>query len=428
MANLKIAVIGAGSFVFGPAVLQEVFLDHKLAGVELALMDVSRELVELTAAAGNRIAADLGVNSRCTAHTTRDTALDGADFVVCAAARDMRRRFANDRAIALQHDPDSLITEFGGIVGISYSLRQIALFEEICADIRRFCPRAFLLNSANPLPRVCLAAHQLGVHTVGFCSVGYVGLQCAWRALKNETVHYPFTAPRTAFESTAAGVNHLSFLLRLKDRASGTDLLPELRRRAAAIGQPRTAGILARTGYLITSGDEHSQDFLPSDAHSHSLTETSHGSDSDRSERLALLKGIADRSRPYEPLFERQSWEKPISLIVALSNSTPTRFEALNLVNSGQIPALPAGAFVETPAHVSSAGIVPERIHLPAEITAFCRPTAELTTLIVRAGLQHSRPLAHAALDLDPTIVHHAPAHTALDALLTANADILPAY
>jgi len=57
------------------------------------------------------------------------------------------------------------------VAGISYSLRQIALISEVAADMKARCPQAWLLDIANPLPRVTQAAHELGVQTAGFCSV-----------------------------------------------------------------------------------------------------------------------------------------------------------------------------------------------------------------------------------------------------------------
>ena len=171
MSQAKAAIIGAGSFVFGPSVLKQAIIKHRLDGLELAMMDPNRAAVELMAGVGRRMARELGVKATITSHTDRETTLDGADFVICSAARELWRRFEMDCAIIRRHCPDHLITEFGGIAGISYSLRQIALIQEIVGDMKRLCPKAWLLDVANPLPRVAQAAHEEGVPTAGFCSV-----------------------------------------------------------------------------------------------------------------------------------------------------------------------------------------------------------------------------------------------------------------
>src|SRR4051794_31006363 len=160
MATAKIALLGAGSFVFGPSVLIDAITDHRMSGLELALMDPNRDAVDLMAGVGRRLARDAGVDVTISAHTDQAPALDGADFVLCSVAVELRNRFLADVEVARRHAPDHLITEFGGIAGISYSLRQIAMIQGVCADMKRLCPKAWLLDVANPLPRVCQAAQE----------------------------------------------------------------------------------------------------------------------------------------------------------------------------------------------------------------------------------------------------------------------------
>ena len=49
---MKVALIGAGSFVFGPSILHETIVTHRLDDVELALVDLDSEAVELMAGVG----------------------------------------------------------------------------------------------------------------------------------------------------------------------------------------------------------------------------------------------------------------------------------------------------------------------------------------------------------------------------------------
>lgn len=89
---------------------------------------------------GQRMAHETGVDVTVSAHTERETGLAGADFVICSAARDMQRRFVMDVGIIGRLIPGHLVTEFGGVQGLSYSFRQMALIEEIAADIKRLAP------------------------------------------------------------------------------------------------------------------------------------------------------------------------------------------------------------------------------------------------------------------------------------------------
>jgi alpha-galactosidase len=432
MPQLKIAVLGAGSFVFGPSVIKDAILEHRLDDLELALVDPARDVVEPLAAVGRRIADVTGVRATVTAHAQRETALPGSDFVICAAAREIKRRFAMDCDIARRHDPTHVITEFGGIAGISYSLRQIALIEEICADIRRHCPSAWLLDVANPLPRVCQAAHALGVKTAGFCSVSFAGYGIISQLLDGQPSRYPFEAPRAKYDATMAGVNHLTWVVELRDRTTRQDMLPALRDRAAAgetAWNPLCAELLVKTGHLITSGDGHCQDFLPPAPGARSRKDSSHGSVDDRAKRIDLLRAIATGEASWEPLTSRVSWEKPVAFVAAMAGrSEPWDVHALNLANEGQVPNLPRGVFVETPARVTSGAVVPREVALPASVEPYCRGAADVTNAIVRAARKRSRTLLREAVERDPTITDMATGIAALDECLAAHADVLPKY
>lgn len=432
MAAVKVAALGAGSYVFGPSVLNDAILQHGLADVELALMDVDGEVVELMAAIGRRMAREKGLATKVTAHTSRDTALDGASFVVCSAARQLQRRFATDCEIIDKYAPGHIVTEFGGVQGISYSLRQIALIQEIAADMHKYCPRAWLLDAANPLPRVAQAAHEEGVKVAGFCSASLGGYSRLWMVFHGASVTYPFQQPRDAYDARMGGLNHFSWLLALKDKATGADLMPELRRRIASgatTHQPVCERLFKELGYLITVGDDHSRDFLAPSAETSSRREASHGSPEIRQQRLKLMRQIADGSEKWDELIAHPSWERPIDLVAAMAFGKPAAFPSLNLINDrGQIPQLPRNVFVETPCRGSKEGPTPERIDLPEAIVPLCRAAAQVTDTIVRAARQRSVKLVREALELDPTVVDKAAGWRALQESMAAHSDILPKY
>ena len=266
MPSTKVALIGAGSFVFGPSVLAQAILEHKLNDLELVLMDLDAETVTLLAEVAKRMARETNVKTKITATTDRAVALGGADFVINSSARQIHRRFHMDLEIINRLYPEHLVTEFGGVQGISYSLRQIALIQEITADIKRLCPKAMLLNVANPLPRVCQAAQSEGIKTVGFCSAALQTYERLWELFTGEATFYPWTAAREKWNLVMGGTNHFTFLVAMIERASRQDLLPELARKLSAGGTVHAAlsqQLFERTGCLLFPNDSHTQDFLP---------------------------------------------------------------------------------------------------------------------------------------------------------------------
>ena len=199
-------------------------------------------------------------------------------IVICCAAVELQRRFAMDVAIIRRYYPEHLITEFGGVQGISYSLRQIAMIKKLAEAMRRLCPNAWLLSSSNPLPRVCQAAHQMGIHTAGFCSNSMGGHHLIGRVLHGWDEDYPWPQAVARYEAVMAGINHFTFTLSLRERASGRELLAEFIARARQQNgfEPHTAELVQQTDCWPANGDAHMQDFLPPNAASHSQIGRAH--------------------------------------------------------------------------------------------------------------------------------------------------------
>ncbi len=433
MARLKIAVIGVGSFVFGPSILYQAIVEHRLRDVELALVDVDAEMVALMADVGRQMARQADVQVHISAHTSRQEVLEGADFVICSVARQGFKRYEMDRAIIRQYTPGHvhLITEFGGIAGISNSLRQIAMILELADDMQRYCPGAWLLDIANPMPRVCQAASARGIQTLGFCSVSLQVYGMAWQLLYGEALPYPFMAARERWDMTTAGLNHFVWLVDFKEKGTDIDLMPRLRQALAdghTSGNPVSEALARETGYLLVPVDDHTRDFL----HPSPSTPTDdevppfHGTSDERQQRIAQLRRVAQGTENFE--LHNPSWERPIDVIAALAFNEPTTLHSLDIMNEGQIPNLPRNVFVETPCIVTSERVMPQTITLPEAVVPLCQRTAQVTDTIVQSALQQSRSLVHRAIELDPTVLDKAAGIRAIDACLDAHSDMLPHY
>jgi alpha-galactosidase len=394
-------------------------------------MDVDREILEPLTGAARRIADQAGIDVQITGHLDRRDAMQGADFVLSAAAPEMAARLETDQQIIARHLPDHIITEFGGIVGISYSLRQIAFYQALADDMLARCPGAWLLDAANPMPRICQATALRGVPTAGFCSAADEVYTMLWHLFEGENIDYPYTEARQRWQVTTAGLNHFAWVVRLIDRADRTDQIEAVRRRlaqGASTGQPISDAISARAGYLLVPNDQHTQDFLPPMRPELSRQTTWHGSADQRSRRCRLLRAIAEGSEPTSHITQRGSWEKPVDFVAAVIRDQPVHFERLNLLNTGQIPALAENVFVESPVTVDAGGPRPETVDLPESVQEYCRPVAAQNDRIVQAAIEQSRQKVHEAVQMDPTITDKSAGIAAIDECLAAHADILPEY
>jgi alpha-galactosidase len=427
----KIAVIGAGSYVFGPSMLKQAMMDNRLDDVELALMDVDAGMVSLMSDVARATAKRQGMSVKVTGHSQRATALDGADFVVCSAAVQGIKRSNMDADAIHRIIPDYPFYENGGLQGISYALRQIALTEQIVQDMRRSCPNAWLLTVANPLPRVCQAAHELGVQTAGFCSAASGFFSVAWRLLQEGQEKYPWSNASAIWDFKAAGLNHFAFLLEFRDQATGQDLTPAL---TAAIQAGKTSGnpvcerFFRNTGVWLLPCDKESRDFLAPDGLVLSQTGNAfHGDPAQRQRRLDWLAQVVSGDASLADL-PSESWEKPVELIISMLGGAESKFRAVNLINRGQISNLPAGVFVETPAIGTSSGPVPENVTLPDAVLPYATRAAALADTVIRAALERKRSLVYQAVELDPTILDKTAGRQAIDECMKAHADLLPEY
>jgi alpha-galactosidase len=424
---MKIALIGVGSFVFGPSAIYDAIVEHNLPDLQLALVDKNLAMADLMAGVAKRLARDAGRTVTVTTHADWTYALAGCDFVVFSAAVQLQKRFDTDIAIIRKHDPTHVITEFGGVAGTSYTLRQIALISQLAADMQRLCPDAWLLNSSNPLPRVCEAARLAGVRTAGFCANSMGGYRTIGRLLQGWDERYPWTKGVERYEAVMAGVNHLTFLLALRDRQTGQDVLAYFIAKAQQDSQlePVTRKLLRETGYLTTNNDDHIRDFLPPTEHTTSMEQGSHGDASEREHRLQLLHGAGDGTTPVSALLDHRAWEKPIDFIAAFTDGKPVRFHSLNLPNSGQIPNVRRGAYVETPATVSNGTITPDSLPMPGAVAKLTADTAELSQLMVQAATKRDRGMLRHVVDRDPTVVNKDPCWVAMQECLVAHEDLI---
>jgi alpha-galactosidase len=284
---------------------------------------------------------------------------------------------------------------------------------------------------SNPLPRVCQAAQESGIETYGFCSASLDGYRLLWKLLTGQNVPYPYAAPREAWDMTLAGVNHFCWVLALRERGNGRDLLPLVRERLArgeTTGNPLVEGLARETGWFLVPHDGHVHDFLPPSPHTRSLDHMSHGAADERSARLELLQRVANGEASWAPLLEHEAWEKPLDLVAALCGGSEAHLHSLNVPNHNIIAGLPPQVFVEVAAHVDKNGIHPQPATLPSQPLELCRRTAEVTDTIVRAAKRRSLTHLRKAIELDPTIIDKAAGWRAMQDCLKVHADVLPEW
>jgi alpha-galactosidase len=449
--RLKIAVLGAGSFSFGPAVLHDALVGHKLPGLDLALVDPDEEAVFEMADLGRRMATRVKLaDATVTAHTDREPALAGASYILCGpTAIGSPAAKPTDSSVGSDDTPTS-----NDVPGIAHSVRQVGVTLQLCDDILRLAqPGAMLLNLLHPLPRTCQAAHEAGVPTVGFSAASLIAYRHLWEILHGQRFDHPFDIPREQLDLTMAGLHRLTFAIDLWHHETGEDLYPRLRENVATgqtAGQPVSARLLTELGYYPVPGDAALRDALPPDYFPPPAPPPEPAAEpprrrgfrfawgappppaapdpaADRAHRIARLRAAGTGAKPWADVLADRCWERPMDLIAAVRLNRTMTFSAVNVVNQQQFPELPRNVFVEVPASADGDGLRTPRLKLPDPLLPLLQRMAKLNDAILRAARWRRRDLFDEVVDLDPTITDKDQGKAALAQLLPDRAGVLSA-
>ena len=457
----KIVVIGAGSASFGLSVLGALMQEESLKGATLGLVDINAEGLHLIEKLARRLNREWGTEMEILASTDREQILPEVDFVILSIAIDREKCWQSDQEIAKRHGIMHY-AENGGPAALIHAARNIAIIMDIIRDIERLCPDAWLLNFTNPMARICSAVFRhsrvkpIGIcHQIGFghMMLGVLladelglrhlvpdGYRFVWqdrKVLELEKVIADAVMEKVAV--TAAGTNHFTWMLDIREKQTGRDLYPALWEKINRHDpgfEPFSRAVARTFGLFPVPGDCHLVEYLP---YTHNMHRKSwerfdiqmYPLDGVVTDREGMWRRIADMAEERMPVDSLRSLhsERAEKVIAAIAGGPATYELALNLPNHGQIENLPAGSVVETPAWVDVNGPHPVSVgRLPEPVAELIRRQITVTHLAVDAAVSGDRSLALKALALDPMIDDIDLAATLLDEYLAANRPYVPQF
>jgi alpha-galactosidase/6-phospho-beta-glucosidase family protein len=424
---MKIVHIGAGSFVFAPTVLCDAVARQRLDGWQLVLVDLDAERVSAMAGMGRAMAAEEGVAIQIDWTTDRAEALPGADFVILSAAVQGARRWHMDNEILQRAGIPGQARECGGLGGLSYALRSIALALGLCRDMERLCPDALLLSVTNPLPRVLTAVRaHTRVRAVGFCNAAYQAPR-----------GYAYLAGLLGREQAdvrviTAGLNHFAWLVDARDAETGEDLYPLVEegvRQGSGAGFAVLQEWLAEYGAIGVSGPSHMLEYMPAERGAERTQPPFHGTPEERRKQDEMLRAVASGRVRWRDAGLHYCWEHPVDVAAALGQRRDAAFDMVNIPNEGCLTELPKGRIVEVPARAADGELRGCTVgRLPGRVSEICRAVSDVHELVAQAAATGDRSIARQAIEIDPAVVEKGPALRALDEMLAAHADILPQF
>jgi alpha-galactosidase len=457
----KIVVIGAGSASFGENTLSALMFSKKLRGSTLALVDHNPKTLDTVKQLAERLNREWDSGISITSHTRHQEALEGAGFVVSAIEVGAREGlWKKDFDIPLKYGVRQPYAENGGPGGFAHAARNIGPVLGIAHAMEQACPDAWFINYTNPMIRICDAVNRHSkIKAVGLCHQIFIGYTLVGIALAKDLgitvpdgiigmqadpmqapLHYQVKKQIVPLvDIRAAGLNHFSWILSIRDRRTGEDLYPLFRKRFFELDpafEPLTRRVFAAFGLFPVPGDSHLCEYLPwvSDPVTkpwkkyHLPLYDWPLNTAVREFEHTRLKNMADSEATIDGLRDTDS-EGALEIIENISGAGTHYHLAANLPNGGQIANLPFGSTVETPVVVDGDGIHPVHVGaFPEPVAELLRREVTVAQLSVDAAVEGSREKALQCLLLDPVVNDFEQAKQILDEYLINYKEYLPQF
>src|SRR5215212_4160776 len=448
----KIAIVGAGGYVFPLRLVGDLLSFLELRDATIALMYIEADRLERTAGAARELVDHHRFPTRLEATTDRRHALDGASHVVVTFQVGGLAAYRLDVEIPRRYGLDQTVGDTLGPGGVFRFLRSAPVYRSLAADMAELCPEALLINYANPMAMSCWYLDRLGVTTVGLCH----SVQNTSRMLARQ-----LGVPYDEVDFLAAGINHQAWFLRF--RRGNEDLYPRLlevmiRRHLEQTGTDGLSAdrgehseedrgdsdyeggservrteIMAMFGYFHTESSHHASEYLPYFRKNAALVESyiprrwdyyevcaAHDEAGRTDELLTRLKTELSPSVEYGA-----------QIVYGMQTGRPQVIYG-NVPNRELIPNLPTGCCVEVPCLVDRNGVQATGVGpLPPQCAAVNRTNVNVQELAVQAALSDDREHVYHAVMLDPltgALLTLEQIRTMVDELFLAEAAWLPDF
>lgn len=410
---LKITFLGAGSTVFARNVLGDVMCTPALRECEIALYDIDgqrlQESEQILQTINRNANENRAVICSYLGEENRKDALRGASFVVNAIqVGGYDPCTVIDFEIPKKYGLRQTIADTLGIGGIMRALRTIPVLEEFARDMEEVCPEAWLLNYTNPM--AMLTGYMLRytkIKTVGLCH----SVQVCSETLLNKLDMADRLEGR---KELIAGINHMGWLLEIRDR-DGNDLYPEIRRRAREMNEQKQHDDMVRFdyignfGYYCTESSEHNAEYNPFyiKAKAPELIERFNIPLDEYPRRcihqIDEWNSLSRRLLQDADLTHSRTREYASYIMEAIYTDSPIRIGG-NVLNTGHlISDFPEQACVEVPCLVDGAGIHPTHVGaLPPVLAAMNMTNINPQLLTIHAARTRKREDIYRAAMLEP--------------------------
>ena len=417
--SVKITIVGGGSYRWCPTIIRDILQIENIRNWEFRLLDIDLLAARRVAKLGQVMADKWNLSASFRATDNQESALRGTNFVIIVIATGGFEAMSKDLMIPEKFGIYQTVGDTVGPGGWSRALRNIPVFVDLTQKIRRFAPKAFIINYTNPMSTltrtICMHTDQSAVGLCHGLFEVYHDLQRLFNIENEKDIRFRI-----------AGLNHFFWVLdfKIQGRDGYKMLIPHqngrkssLRRKAKELPSfahnrmKVTSELFERYGCLPYMGDRHTCEFLRN-----SISPNKHRLKQYGLIRTTIaqrkqwcrndLKKVLDQIAGREEISAERSREMAAGIIEAAALGKEF-VDVVNLPNRGQIANLPEGTVVETLGVINSLGFSPVVAGpLPEQVLGLVMPHALNQKMIVEAGLDGDWGKAFAALENDPACAH----------------------
>ena len=429
MKEKKIVLIGSGS-QFTEFYLQELFKYQDFKGITLAFVDRKPDRLKVVKGIAEKINATLKWDIKFEGYTDRREALPGADLVYCFAAVNYKESWKMERTICLRHGMNPYEFHTSGVSSLSMGIRHIPLVLDICADMEELCPDAWLILDNNPLTKIVTAVFRHSkTKAFGYCNgheLEQMGIEqilgkadLGTSVIEAKGFEREYMVPGGEISVQQIGINHMGWVVSIKDSKTGEDLYPKFKEIAfnsplkkIPLGYRFSVEMYKRFGYFPAPGDTHIADYMWCvDKEMEALCDLA-PFDVDAwfgGRNASDWSKIADKIKDLDSIKvfinERRTGWQSTQIAKIMLGGKYEYFPAINIMNNGCISNLNDDVVVEVPGvlgpdFVKGINMGP----LPDEVLAFCQIHATQSNLIADAAALGNKEKALQALLIDPYI------------------------
>jgi len=432
--GLKIATIGGGSS-YTPELI-EGFINRyaELPVKDIYLVDIEegREKLEIVTALAQRMVEKSGIDLRIHATLDRDEALRDADFVTTQFRVGQLEARIRDEKIPLRYNV--IGQETTGAGGFAKALRTVPVILDICRDMERLCPNAWLINFTNPSGLVTEAVLKYTkIKAIGLCNVP-IGM------VNDIAEKYKVSVDKVFVDFV--GINHL--LWGQKVTVNGKDVTAELVEDASKDTEQE---IMANIPDVkVASAFMHSLNMLPIGYLKYyyltpEMLEECVKEAKGKGVRGEVVKKIEaelfelykDPNLSIKPpqLAERGGAhysDAACSLINSIYNNKGD-LQTVNVRNNGTNVDLPENVVIERNCIIDSQGAHPLTLgHTPLKVRGLLQVVKAYEELTIEAAVHGDYSCALQALTIHPLIPSSTIAKKLLDDIIRENRAFLPEF